>query len=75
MKIVLANDHRGLNVRAKILEYLQKLPEHTVILSDEHLSEKTDYPDIAAKVAQLVSSGEADRGILKIGRASCRERV
>ena len=67
MKIILASDHRGLNVRATILEYLQTLPEHTVLLIDEQFSENADYPDIAAKVAQSVSSGETDRGILICG--------
>jgi len=67
MKIVLASDHRGLDVRAMILEYLQKMPEYTVLLVDEHLSEDADYPDVAEKVARLVSSGEADRGILVCG--------
>ena len=73
MKIILASDHRGLDVRAMIWEYLQKLPEHTVWLVDEHLSSDTDYPDIAVKVAQAVASGEADRGILicGIGTGTC----
>ena len=67
MKILLASDHRGQNVRVMILEYLRTLPEHTVVLIDEQLSEDADYTDAAAKVAQLVSSGEADRGILICG--------
>lgn len=67
MKIILASDHRGMDVRETILEFLQTLPEHTITLADEHLPENTDYPDIAAKVAQSVSSGEADRGILICG--------
>ena len=67
MKIILASDHRGLNVLATILEYLQSLPEHTVVLIDEYSSENTDYPDIAAIVAQSVSTGAADCGILICG--------
>ena len=67
MRIILASDHRGLNVRTMILEYLQTLPEHTVSLVNEDQSNHTDYPDIAAKVAQSVSSGVADRGILICG--------
>ena len=67
MKIILASDHRGVDVRATILEYFQTLPEHTVRLVDEQNAENTDYPDIAAKVAQAVSSGAADRGILICG--------
>ena len=67
MKIILSSDHRGLNVRTTILEYLRTLPEHTVLLVDEHFSEGADYPDIAAKVALAVSSGEYDCGILICG--------
>lgn len=50
-----------------VLEYLQTLPEHTVLLVDEQAPEKTDYPDIAAKVALAVSTGVADCGILICG--------
>ena len=67
MKIMLASDHRGLEVLETILAYLQTLPEHTVLLVDENTSEPADYPDIATKVAQSVASGEADRGILVCG--------
>jgi len=67
VKIILASDHRGLNVQAAILEFLQTLSEHSVMLVHEHLTGNADYPDIAAKVAQSVSSGEADRGILVCG--------
>ena len=67
MKIILASDHRGLNVQSTILEYLQTLPEHTVTLVEEQCSGDADYPDIAAKVAQSVSSGVADFGILICG--------
>ena len=67
MKIILASDHRGLGVRETILEYLQTLPEHTVVKVDEDSAGSTDYPDIAAIVAQSISSGTADRGILICG--------
>ena len=72
MKIILASDHRGLSVWVTIWEYLQTLPEHTVLLIDEQdstgqLAEGLDYPDIAAKVARSVSSGAVDRGILICG--------
>jgi len=64
---MLASDHRGLEVRTTIWEYLRTLPEHTVLLVNEQLPEDAEYPDIAAKVAQAVSSGEIDRGILVCG--------
>lgn len=67
MRIMLASDHRGVSVRLTILEYLQSLPEHTVVIVEEQSSEDTDYPDIASRVAQSVSSGSADCGILICG--------
>jgi len=67
MKIILASDHRGVGVRETILEYLQTLPEYTVVLVDEQSAGSTDYPDIAAIVAQSISSGTADYGILICG--------
>jgi len=67
MKIILASDHRGLTVRGTILEYLSKQPEHTVLLIDEASAGSTDYPDIAEMVAQAISSGTADCGILICG--------
>ena len=67
MKIILASDHRGVDVRKTILEYLQTLPEHTVLLINEQSVHNADYPDIAAEVALAVSSGKADRGILICG--------
>jgi len=66
VKIILASDHRGLSVQAVILEYLQTLSEHSVMLVKDRPG-NADYPDIAAKVARSVAAGEADRGILICG--------
>jgi ribose 5-phosphate isomerase B len=67
VKIILASDHRGLSVQSVILEYLQTLSGHSVMLVDDPPVGNADYPDIAAKVARSVASGEADRGILICG--------
>jgi len=56
-----------MSVLEVILEYLQKMPEHSVALVNNCPSGNTDYPDIAAKVARSVASGESDRGILICG--------
>ncbi len=66
MQIVIGSDHRGYQVKSKIIELLKRL-EHTVLDVGTDDNASVDYPDIAADVARRVSSGEADRGILICG--------
>ena len=66
MKIALGNDHRGTAVKQKLIELLGGLG-HQVLDEGTKSTESVDYPDIARRVAELVSRGEADRGILICG--------
>jgi len=66
MQIAIGSDHRGYQVKSKIIELLKRL-EHTVLDVGTDDNASVDYPDIAADVARRVSSGEADRGILICG--------
>uniref|UniRef100_A0A7C4QPY7 Ribose 5-phosphate isomerase B n=1 Tax=Schlesneria paludicola TaxID=360056 RepID=A0A7C4QPY7_9PLAN len=66
MKIAVASDHRGFEVKAKILEQLTELG-HEAVDFGPTTRESVDYPDFAAKVAQAVSRREVDRGILICG--------
>lgn len=66
MKIAVASDHRGVRVKGQILSQLAELG-HTGIDCGPVESGSVDYPDYAAKVARVVSSGEAERGILICG--------
>jgi ribose 5-phosphate isomerase B len=66
MRIAVGTDHRGFDIRAKVLELLQGLG-HEVIDVGAFSPEAVDYPDIAAEVAHKVSRGEVDRGILVCG--------
>lgn len=66
MKIAVASDHRGYAVKGRIIELVRSLGHEGLDFgpdSDDHV----DYPDFAAKVAQAVSHGEIDRGILICG--------
>ncbi|GHT21890.1 ribose 5-phosphate isomerase B [Planctomycetales bacterium] len=67
MEILLASDHRGINVRALILDYLLEQRQCSVLMINDEFPENADYPDIAARVARSVSGGEAERGILICG--------
>lgn len=66
MKIAVASDHRGFVIKGKILALIADC-SHTGIDMGTDSPDSVDYPDFAAKVAQAVSCGEADRGILICG--------
>jgi ribose 5-phosphate isomerase B len=67
MRIAVGSDHRGFNLRAKILELLTNLGQDVVDMGTRDREESVDYPDVAATVAEKVSKGEVDRGILICG--------
>jgi ribose 5-phosphate isomerase B len=66
MKIAVASDHRGYQVKAKILDQVAALGHQGLDYGPES-GANVDYPDFAASVAQAVSKGEIDRGILICG--------
>ena len=66
MKIAVASDHRGFTIKGKILDLLKELGEEGFDFGPV-ASESVDYPDFASKVAEAVSTGTLDRGILICG--------
>lgn len=66
MKIAVASDHRGYSVKSKIIGQVIELGHEPIDFGPD-TSESVDYPDYAARVAQAVSKGEVDRGILVCG--------
>lgn len=66
MKIAVASDHRGFDIKDKILALLQELDFEVVDYGPES-GDNVDYPEFAARVAQAVSEGQVDRGILICG--------
>ena len=66
MRIAIGTDHRGFELRAKLIELLQKLG-HEVEDVGTFTPDAIDYPDVAAQVAGKVSRGEVERGILVCG--------
>lgn len=66
LKIGVASDHRGFQVKAKILEQVAQMG-HTGVDFGPQSGEIVDYPDFAARVAEAISRGEIDRGILICG--------
>lgn len=66
MRIAVGTDHRGYGMRKRLIESLQRLG-HEVLDVGSDSPEPVDYPDIAARVAGMVSHGQVDRGILVCG--------
>jgi ribose 5-phosphate isomerase B len=65
-KIVIGADHFGLPLKNILRDYLAGLG-YTVKDAGVTTDEPVDYPDIGAAVAEAVSRGEFDRGILVCG--------
>ncbi len=66
MKVGIASDHRGVRVKAQILEQLKELGHEGIDFGPEE-NKSVDYPDYAFQVAEAVASGDAERGILICG--------
>ncbi|PEJ58535.1 ribose 5-phosphate isomerase B [Bacillus sp. AFS002410] len=66
MKVAIASDHGGVNIRQEIMNLMDEMG----IQYEDYGCEcgtSVDYPDYAFPVAQKVVSGEVDRGILICG--------
>ena len=64
MRVVVASDHAGYDLKENIREYLSELGIPAEDLGTSSASEGVDYTDYAAAVADRVRLGKADRGIL-----------
>ena len=66
MKVIIASDHGGINIRKEIMNLMDELEIQYEDLGCE-CETSVDYPDYALPAAQRVANGEFDRGILICG--------
>lgn len=66
MKIAIGNDHVALEMKQQIKSYLEEMG-HIVIDFGTHTTERCNYPMYGELVANAVTRGEAERGILICG--------
>jgi ribose 5-phosphate isomerase B len=66
LKVAIGSDHGGFRYKESIIDYL-KTRNIDYIDVGTYTPESCDYPAIARKVAEKVTSSEADRGILVCG--------
>lgn len=66
MKIAVGADHAGFQLKDELATLLRERG-HEVIDLGANSEQSVDYPDFAAAVANAVSRGEAERGLLVCG--------
>jgi ribose 5-phosphate isomerase B len=67
MTIFIAADHRGLELKNQLIEYLQEKDIRVEDLGPYEYNTTDDYPDFAHKVAQAVSQHPQFLGVLICG--------
>lgn len=66
MNLVVASDHGGFPLKARVIEELRKMG-HQVTDLGTNSADPVDYPDYARAVAQAILQGRADRAVLICG--------
>ena len=66
MRLAFGSDHAGFELKRYLLEFARDQGHQTVDLGPE-TADRVDYPDFAYLVAERVSSGDCERGVLCCG--------
>jgi len=67
MKIALASDHAGFELKEYLVGYLKEKGHDVVDLGVETSETRSDYPTVAQTVGKAIQNHEAERGILICG--------
>jgi ribose 5-phosphate isomerase B len=67
MRIAVAFDHRGVKLRAALLQVLAAEGHEVLDLGTDTDKVRIDYPDKAQEVGEAILSGAADRSVLVCG--------
>ena len=67
MRVAVAFDHRGVKLRARVLEELQRLGHEAVDLGTDRAQPRIDYPDKAKEIGEAIRGGDAERAIFVCG--------
>jgi ribose 5-phosphate isomerase B len=67
MRVAVAFDHRGVKLRARVLEVLEELGSEAIDLGTDAPEPRIDYPDKAREVGNAIATGAAERAVLVCG--------
>ena len=66
MKIIIGNDHAGVELKQNLVKYLQEKGNEVINVGTD-TQESVDYPDIAEAVGKLVLENKDSLGIIVCG--------
>jgi len=67
MRVAMAADHAGAELKAELLTRLAPLGHELIDLGGDGSNPQDDYPDYSRALAMAIVDGRADRGILVCG--------
>ncbi len=67
MNVAVAFDHRGVQLRERLLEVLREDGHEIVDLGTDTDAQRVDYPDKALELGAALKGGRAERGVLVCG--------
>ncbi len=67
MKVAVAADHAGLDMKQDLADYLRGQGYEVHDLGNHRCDPQDDYPDFSEALASAVAEGRADRGVLICG--------
>jgi ribose 5-phosphate isomerase B len=66
MKVAVGSDHAGFDLKSSAVAWLKEAGHEVVDLGPQS-KDRVDYPDFAHRVAEVVTSGQAQLGVLVCG--------
>ena len=79
MRVGLATDHGGFDLKEHIVALLQSAGHEVVDFGAHSLNHDDDYPDFVVPLAKAVTAGEVERGIAicgsGVGAAICANKI
>ena len=67
MRVGIATDHGGFELKAQLLEELRGMGHEVVDFGAFEYNKEDDYPDFVIPLAQAVAKGEVERGLAVCG--------
>src|SRR6478672_9372333 len=79
MRIGIATDHGGFNLKEELVKQLREAGHEVVDFGAHRLNQGDDYPDYVVPLAEAVASGKVDRGLAicgsGVGASVCANKV
>src|SRR5690349_24016872 len=79
MRIGIATDHGGFNLKEELVKQLKEAGHEVVDFGAHDLSEGDDYPDYVLPLAQAVATHEVERGVAicgsGVGASVCANKI